>query len=127
MSDESLNAHLDWLDDCAKEQMSECEHVLGQGFNIAYMEEYVWCIKCRRKWSKAEITSMINEYDVLKKLHSLAIPVAQIIKPGRHRLAVVIDEETSDIEKDALIAFYEEFRFKKEEQACSQARNVNDG
>lgn len=222
MSDEALNAHLDWLDDCAKEQagdglvfykreaeaeqMIECTnpdgHVLGQGFNIAHMEEYVWCIKCERKWSKAEVTAMLNEDAALKRiedaarewnkahpnpnghcdtddlrgcvtaralkdalltdnptkppkrtarqsgtvesfgeglvpdylvftdeygrrwrlesqydgLRSLAIPIAQIIKPGRHRLSIVIDEETSDREKDALVAFYEEFKLTGEEQ-----------
>ncbi len=51
--------------------MIECTnpdgHVLGQGFNIAHMEEYVWCIKCERKWSKAEITAIINEHPALKR------------------------------------------------------------
>ncbi len=45
--------------------MTECVHVLGQGFNIAHMEHYVWCIHCKKKWSKSEVEDAINATDRL--------------------------------------------------------------
>lgn len=38
----------------------EHEHQLGQGFNIAHMEEYVWCIHCKKRWSKDEVQNILN-------------------------------------------------------------------
>jgi|GEM_PF-6712939 len=61
---------------------------------------------------KQKIDQLEEEIETLRKL---AIPMAQIIKPGRHRLSIVIDEETSDREKDALIAFYDEFKLTVKE------------
>lgn len=40
--------------------MTDHVHELGQGFNIAHMEEYVWCITCKERWSKVEITRRLN-------------------------------------------------------------------
>lgn len=40
--------------------MNEHKHILGQGFNIAHMEEYVWCIKCKKRWNKIEVQAAIN-------------------------------------------------------------------
>ena len=77
----------------------DCKVQIGEG------EDH--CMNCALYESEQQI----------EKLHSLAIPIAQIIKPGRHRLSIVIDEETSDREKDALIAFYDEFKLTGEDEA----------
>jgi len=87
MSDQALNAYLESLDQ-PPEEIVEVE----KGY-LEYLEQQI------------------------ETLQGLAIPIARIIKPGRHRLAIIIDEETSDREKDDLIAFYEEFGRTREDDA----------
>lgn len=80
MSDEALNAHLDWLDDCAKEQagdglvfykreatMIECTNPEGHLFNKWAIEGGAVCSICGAKLSLCEILAMLCEHPALKR------------------------------------------------------------
>ncbi len=67
--------------------MPEHTHNLGQGFNVAHMEEYVWCIECKQKWSKAEVQAAINATERLsaEDAHTIAVLSRQGAYPGGAR------------------------------------------
>jgi len=50
MSDEALNAHLDWLDECAEEQMTEHVHEWEWDEKI----EFYCCTKCFKDLDPAD-------------------------------------------------------------------------
>ena len=62
MSDEALNAHLDWLDDCAREQS---EHdpldLAGRMFTLCDMADS----EMVRQWA-GEVRELLNEHALLE-------------------------------------------------------------
>jgi len=73
MSDEARNKHLDWLDDCAKEQ-SECEHVYEWDEDVEGIP-FLYCIKCPNTLFPGEIKQRINKYAALKWWKKRATPL----------------------------------------------------
>jgi len=63
MSDEALNAHLDWLDKCAKEQINEC---VKHEFMCA-TNEYLKCKYCPKTMHPDEAEAILNEHAALKR------------------------------------------------------------
>ena len=57
---------------------------------------------------EAEVTRLKARIEALDGLMRFAPTVAHIVRAGHHRLAKIIDEETTDEEKTALIGFEEE-------------------
>ena len=78
--------------------MTECVHVLGQGFNIAHMEHYVWCIHCKKRWSKSEVEGAINATDKLSA-------------NSAKEWVVIVEEETGMIMSD--VQAYADMRDEK--------------
>ena len=68
MIDEALNAHLDWLDACAKEQTSEHEHIW---FVRPKSEVVCLDLACTGRLANAEATAMLNEHAALKREYGL--------------------------------------------------------
>jgi len=71
MSDEARNKHLDWLDDCAKEQMNECEH-------LWYYNTDDYCYDCEKPDCDVSLgvyvaEDMLNEHAALKQWQSKAV------------------------------------------------------
>ena len=63
MSDEALNAHLDWLDKCAKEQINEC---VKHEFMCA-TNEYLKCKYCPETLHPAKAEAILNEHAAPKR------------------------------------------------------------
>ena len=63
MSDEALNAHLDWLDKCAEEQINEC---VKHEFMCA-TNEYLKCKHCPKTMHPDEAEAILNEHAALKR------------------------------------------------------------
>jgi len=63
MSDEALNAHLDWLDKCAEEQINEC---VKHEFMCA-TNEYLKCKYCPKTMHPDEAEAILNEHAALKR------------------------------------------------------------
>ena len=79
MSDDALNAHLDWLDDCAKEQGSECEHLWY------YNTDDYWydCEKpdCDASLGVYVAEDMLNEHAELKRANRWLRRIIEVNAP----------------------------------------------
>ena len=68
MSDEALNAHLDWLDKCAKEQINEC---VKHEFMCA-TNEYLKCKYCPKTMHPDEAEAILNAHaSLIEKVERL--------------------------------------------------------